>query len=172
MERTAGGFVAVVQYQLVGFVCCCTSVTLSMLFKGPGDAPLNFLFWLHRQWFSHASCICYCKAVFYRKCTHQFIIRARQEEAMKHTVFPNLMFACMVGRIFSSSSTQVSLVWLILLYRIWWVSLQIVTPLASLFSTKWWLKNLRWWHQNAEEHWPKSNDVEFLFYGHSPLPSL
>lgn len=55
-------------------------------------------------------------AGFHRKCTCQFIIRAGQEEAVKHAVFPNLMFACIVGRIFSYFSTLISLVWIILPY--------------------------------------------------------
>lgn len=44
----------------------------------------------------------------HRKCTFcQFIMRARWEEAMKHEVFPNLMFACMMGgEGFSSCSCQ------------------------------------------------------------------
>lgn len=159
-----------------------------MFLKGLCDAALNFLFWWHKQVLcltgkqnSPTEC--------HRKCAScQFIVRARQKEAVNVTVFPNLGFACMVGRIFSSFSI------LILLdptqsnldnpaiYS--FGKSPSCIPLALPFSPKWWLENLRWWDQNAKHpkkclfwfvctvHWLSSSSLYGLRTGHTMLAAL
>jgi len=92
----------------------------SVFSEGLGNALWNFLFWWHRRWFWCAEVTCvavkqYCTPDFTENVLLVSLSSERdRKKQQKHALFPNLMFACVVGRIFSSFSTLVSLVWITL----------------------------------------------------------